>query len=115
MAILWKPAVGTNTNGIISYGVAFNNQSIKSRAGVLSLTPCCDHAVWQGTGAPLVIPADMLMSRKWYVLNATGEGKFDESVGTFYFGLTHDSEGAAKSRGEFWVRYSVAMEGTNEA
>lgn len=113
--IMWKPAVGTNTNGIISYGVAFNNQQIQTRAGVLSLTPCCDHAVWQGTGVPLTVPQDMLMSRKWYVLNATGEGKFDESIGTFYFGFTHDAADAAQSRGEFWVRYHVEMEGTNEA
>lgn len=115
MQIFWKPAVGTNTNGIISYGVAFNNQQIKTRAGVLSLTPCCDHAVWQGSGAPLTVPAEMLMTRRWYVLNATGENSFDEAVGTFHLGLTHDSKSTADSRGEFWIRYRVEMEGTNEA
>jgi hypothetical protein len=113
--VFWKPAVGTNTNGIISYGIAYNQQAITTRAGVLSLTPCNDHAVWQSGPQPLRIPPNMLMTRKWYVLNSTGSDKFDESVGSFYFGLTHDSENAAKARGEFWVRYTVEMEGTNEA
>lgn len=112
--IYWKPAVGTNTNGLISYGVAYNNQEIKNRSGVLSLTPCNDHAVWQTQG-PLVIPQDMLMTRKWYSLNSTGTDKFDQSIGTFYVGMTHDNKPTVEARGEFWIRYRVEMEGTNEA
>ena len=114
--ITWRPACGTSTNGIITYGVAFNNSgSVTSRDLVAALTPCNDHPVWQSSGnAPLVIPGDMLMSRKWYALNSTATDRFDETLGTFCVGLTHDSSNAA-SRGEFWISYTVEMEGTNPA
>lgn len=113
--ISWRPACGTNTNGIISYGVAYNNtKSISTRELVTSLTPCNDHAVWQSTGvAPLIIPSDLLMSRKWYALNSTGDDAFDAQMGKFYVGLSHDTISTAESRGEFWISYSVEMEGTN--
>lgn len=53
------------------------------------------------------------MSRKWYALNSTGDDPFDMQMGKFYVGLSHDEETAAKSRGEFWISYTVEMEGTN--
>lgn len=113
--ISWRPACGTNTNGIVSYGVAYNNtQSINTRELVTSLTPCNDHAVWQSTGvAPLVIPTDMLMSRRWYALNTAQDDPFDKQFGKFYVGVSHDAHPAGESRGEFWISYSVEMEGTN--
>lgn len=116
-SISWRPSCGTATDGIISYGVAFNgSESIKSRDLVTSLTPCNDHPVWQSTGiSPLVIPGDMLMSRRWYPLNVTGGDQFDKGMGKFCVGLTHDAEKVAKSRGEFWISYTVEMEGTNPA
>lgn len=114
--ITWRPAVGTNTNGIITYGIAYNNQKITDRNGVTSLTPVNDHPVWQsGNPTPLVVPQNMLMTRNWYELNGTGTDPFDVAIGTFYCGFTHDSAGASASRGEFWVRYTVEMEGTNNA
>uniref|UniRef100_A0AB38ZKG1 Capsid protein n=1 Tax=Suncus murinus ribovirus 4 TaxID=3139578 RepID=A0AB38ZKG1_9VIRU len=114
--ITWRPSCGTSTNGIISYGVAFNNStSITSRDLVVALTPCNDHPVWQSSGSsPLNIPAEMLMSRKWYPLNAKAEAN-DISMGRFCVGLTHDSGETPQSRGEFWISYSVEMEGTNPA
>lgn len=113
--ISWRPSCGTNTNGIISYGVAWNNtQALNTRELVTSLTPCNDHPVWQSTGvAPLVIPQDMLMSRKWYALNTNKADPFDQQMGRFYVGVSHDARGAAESRGEFWISYTVEMEGTN--
>lgn len=115
-AVTWRPAVGTNTNGIITYGVAYNNQKILDRMGVTSLTPVNDHAVWQsGRPTPLVVPQNMLMTRAWYELNGTGTDPFDQAIGTFYCSFTHDKSDASASRGEFWVRYTVEMEGTNNA
>lgn len=113
-SISWRPACGTNTNGIISYGVAFNNaRGITTRELVTSLTPVNDHPVWQSSGnSPLVIPGEMLMSRKWYALNTTGADTYDQQVGKFCVGLSHDS-GKAEARGEFWISYSIEMEGTN--
>lgn len=113
--ITWRPSCGTSTNGIISYGVAYNgSQSATTRELVTSLTPCNDHPVWQSTGVtPLVVPPEMLMSRKWYALNVKDTDAFDTAMGKFCVGLSHDSEPSAKSRGEFWISYSVEMEGTN--
>lgn len=113
--ISWRPACGTNTNGIISYGVAYNNtRSVSSRELVTSLTPCNDHPVWQSTGvAPLIIPGDMLMSRKWYSLNSGSDDPFDQQMGKFYVGISHDVANSKQSRGEFWISYTVEMEGTN--
>lgn len=116
MSITWRPAVGTSTNGIITYGIAYNNQVITDRNGVTSLTPVNDHPVWQGSSSsPLTIPGEMLMTRKWYELNTSSKDAFDQAVGTFCCGFTHDSENQAKSRGEFWIRYTVEMEGTNNS
>lgn len=115
-AVTWRPSVGTNTNGIITYGVAYNNQDIKDRMGVTSLTPVNDHAVWQsGRPTPLVVPQSMLMTRAWYELNGSSTDPFDQAIGTFYCSFTHDVAQTAASRGEFWVRYTVEMEGTNNA
>lgn len=113
--ISWRPACGTSTNGIISYGVAYNNtRQVSTRELVTSLTPCNDHPVWQSTGvAPLVIPSDMLMSRKWYSLNSGSDDPFDQQMGKFYVGLSHDVDPQGQSRGEFWISYTVEMEGTN--
>lgn len=113
--ISWRPACGTNTNGIVSYGVAYNNtKAINTRELVTSLTPCNDHPVWQSTGiAQLIIPADMLMSRKWYALNTGSDDPFDQQMGKFYVGVSHDTANSAESRGEFWISYTVEMEGTN--
>lgn len=115
MHIYWRPACGTNTNGIITYGVAYNNSNkFSARSDVTSLTPVCDHPVWQASGTqPLIIPGEMLMSRKWYALNTTGADPFDKQVGTFVCGLSHDAHAGAQSRGEFWASYTVEMEGTN--
>lgn len=116
MSITWRPAVGTSTNGLITYGIAYNNQSITSRNGITSLSPVNDHPIWQsGSSTPLVVPSNMLMTRKWYELNTNTKDPYDQAVGTFHVGLTHDSKGAAEPRGEFWIRYTIEMEGTNNA
>lgn len=113
--ISWRPSCGTNTNGIVSYGVAYNNtKAVNTRELVTSLTPCNDHPVWQSTGVtPLVLPQDMLMSRKWYALNSGSDDPFDQQVGKFYVGVSHDAISTSESRGEFWISYTVEMEGTN--
>lgn len=113
--ITWRPACGTSTNGIISYGVAFNNSAtVTSRDLVTALTPCNDHPIWQSTGVnPLVIPSELLMSRRWYLLNVTKTDPGDQGMGRFCCGFTHDVESTARSRGEFWISYTVEMEGTN--
>lgn len=115
--VTWRPAVGTSTNGIITYGFQFNSDgSITTRSNVTDLTPVNDHPVWQsGQMTPLVVPQEMLQTRKWYVLNSTQADTYDKALGTFCVGASHDSAAAAKTLGEFWVSYSVEMEGTRTA
>lgn len=112
--VTWRPGVGTSTNGIITYGFQFNDGAApSSRADVTNLTPVNDHAVWQsGSSTPLVVPSDMLMSRKWYVLNSTSADAYDKALGSFCCGVSHDSKATTSTLGEFWVSYSVEMEGT---
>lgn len=115
-SVTWRPGVGTTTNGVITYGFAFNNQSVTTRSKIAALTPVNDHPVWQTSQAgPLVVPTEMLMTRKWYALNSTATDFYDRGLGTFYYGVSHDTLTAAQTRGEFWVSYSVEMEGTNES
>lgn len=113
-SITWRPSCGTHTNGIISYGIAYNSsEQIRTRDLVVALTPVNDHPIWQSScNAPLVIPPEMLMSRKWYTLNSNTADEIDQSFGRFCCGLTHDAT-TAQSRGEFWINYTVEMEGTN--
>lgn len=55
----------------------------------------------------------MLMSRKWYALNTAQNDPFDQQMGKFYVGVSHDAKAVSESRGEFWISYTVEMEGTN--
>lgn len=55
----------------------------------------------------------MLMSRKWYALNTAQNDPFDQQMGKFYVGVSHDNKPTSESRGEFWISYTVEMEGTN--
>lgn len=117
----WKPAVGTTTNGILTYGVRLMDDRKAgvppvpaTRAQVSSLYPVNDHAVW--CAATLRVNNDLLMSRKWYATEPTGTpdstfDNFDYAPGSLEYGLTHDADKGV-AYGEFWVTYSVTLDGT---
>lgn len=96
---------------MITYGVSFNKAGLRSRAAVAALTPVKDHAVWQ-TSQPLVVPKEMLMTRQWYVLGDSQTDDFDRAVGCFHAGVSFDSSPSKFVRGEFWISYTVELEGT---
>jgi hypothetical protein len=86
----------------------------KDRAQVSALYPVNDHPIWQSSS--LRVAKDLLMSRKWYATQSiTGEASFDSfdyGPGTLEVGATHDSSTSAKVLGEFWVSYSVTLDGS---
>nr|WPR17547.1 MAG: capsid protein [Arachnid permutotetra-like virus] len=125
MSFQWKPAVGTSTSGLITYGLRLMDDRTSgtpadptSRADVQALFPVMDHAVWQTS--TLTINKDLLMSRKWYAISPstqlpTDAETYDFSPGSFQYGCAHDTDAVRKFYGEFWVTYSVTLDGTRSA
>lgn len=125
LSFQWKPAVGTSTSGILTYGLRLMDDRTSGppkdptdRAEVQSLFPVMDHAVWQTS--TLTINKDLLMSRKWYAISPTTtlpttSDTFDFSPGSFQYGCAHDADSTQKFYGEFWVTYSVTLDGTRSA
>lgn len=111
-SVIWKPAVGTNSDGLICYGVDWNSNTVpNTRAGILALTPIADHPVWQSTEAnPLILPASKLQSRKDYAV--TGDSTvpaFDKGPGVLAWAITSED---VKVYGELWIHYHVRLFGT---
>lgn len=118
----WRPAVGTSTNGIITYGVRLMDDRgthlPKSRAEVSGLYPVCDHPVWQKSAMP--VARSLLMSRNWYATPVASTGDppagtaadpIDMAPGTLCVGLSAVTPAAAVA-GELWIHYSVTLDGT---
>lgn len=115
----WKPAVGTSTNGIITYGARLmddraRNAKPKSRQEVSALYPVNDHPVWQR--ADMTVSRNLLMSRTWYAIaagtDADGADRIDVAPGSLEVGLDVTSNDAEMVYGEFWIDYSVTLDGT---
>lgn len=118
----WRPAVGTSTNGIMTYGVRFmddrGSTAPKSRAEVSGLYPVCDHPVWQKSSLP--VARSLLMSRNWYATPTNSGGAappgtaadpVDLAPGSLLVGVSAVSP-AAPLVGELWIHYSVTLDGT---
>lgn len=108
--LIWKPAVGTTTDGLIAYGVDWSGK-VKANWGrkdVLSLTPIADHPVWQSTETcPLILPSVKLMSRKEYILSS--DALEDKAPGVLVYACTGSDN---KTYGELWIRYDISLFGT---
>lgn len=105
--IIYRPAVGTTTDGLVTYGVdwSFSKPSGITKTFVQSLTPFMDHAVWQSPG-DLVLPAARLQSRKSYVMDK------NEIPGFLVAWLSVTSNAASKTYGELYIEYDVTLMGT---
>jgi hypothetical protein len=119
MAVEWRPACGTTTNGIITYGARLMDQAKDgklqlpaSRIAVSALYPVNDHPVWQTS--KIRIPAKLLQSRLWYATDTSrvADGDlFDTAPGTLEYGLSVDASTTARVYGEFWVSYRAQLDG----
>lgn len=111
--IYYKPAVGTNTNGLIVYAVDWNSNPPKdmTRAAIQAHTPVSDHPVWQDTRPrPMVLPTSRLQSRKEYLSGAPE--KIDLQPGTFIYNNSAYEPGKSDLIGEIWLSYKIHFFGT---
>lgn len=110
--VFWKPAVGTNQDGMMAFGADWNGTTTSlSRAKVLVLNPVFDGPVWQAN-SEIVLPASQLMTRKEYDL--TSATAFDSSPCSICYAHTVAASNPAKTLGEIWVSYDVTLSGTRK-
>lgn len=113
--IIWRPAVGTTTNGMVAYGADWtcSTTAPTDRAAVLALTPVNDHPIWQSAEVrPLVLPVQRLQSRAWYVLG--GSDSFDKAPCSVFFALSSSNLTKDSLAGELWIAYDVVLSGTRK-
>lgn len=126
LAIEWRPAVGTTTDGTIALGVDWGSSSADTlqlrrglwglhasvdRKEVLACTPNSDSPLWQPVKM-MQLPVSRLQSRDWYeipVNTSTKVAVYDRAPGSVVYYAT---AGASKTCGEIWVHYTVLMSGT---
>lgn len=113
--LFYKPGVGANYNGFVSYGVlwGFDKSVPSDRAGISALTPNMSHAVWvDGEARPLVCPPSRLQSRPWF----TPEDSDAVEKGPGRVVVAAESPGSSDSSkaivGELWADYSVTLTGS---
>lgn len=111
--LVYKPFVGTTTNGSICFGVDWNSSvslsADNARAKVQASTPVFEAPIWQTGKLPL--PSSMLMSRRFYTLSSSTE-KPDHQPGIVIWSMTN-SPGNSEILGELWVDYRVRLSGTS--
>jgi len=118
--IEWRPACGTTQNGIVTFGLRLMEDRANptaaptDRKSISALTPVSDNALWQPSQLP--IPKRLLMTRTWYATTpsqtASGIDQFDLSPGTLMIGAQSSAPTSDLFAGEFWVTYSVTLDGT---
>lgn len=111
MHFYWKPAVGTTTNGMVSYGIdyAFKATESKDRLWCSGLTPNFSHAIWCDTsGRPLVVPTKSLKTRLKYIIDA--EKSDDATFGQLL--IAWDAGVENTTLGEIWCDYNITLSGT---
>lgn len=110
LKFMWKPAVGTTVGGLVTTGIRWDKteKTPAARTEIVAHTPNRTHAIWEdGEKFPLVIPADKLQTRKWYILAGKDA---DSGPGQLEVGVT--SNATNSTLGELWVDYAVRMAGT---
>lgn len=111
--VFWRSAVGTTTNGTMTFGPDWNNKTADDvkLSTVSACTPLVTLPIWQSNDKqPLVLPSSKLMTRKEYSL-AEADG-FDSSPATILYFLTVDTSANTKAYGNLWVEYDVTLSGT---
>lgn len=114
--VFYKPGVGANYNGFVSYGVlwGFDKAKPSDRAGISSLTPNMSHAVWvDGEARPLICPAQKLQTRPWFTPD--DDDSVEKGPGRIIIAAESPSNtaSAASIVGEIWVDYSVVLTGSS--
>lgn len=120
LTIFYKPGVGSNYNGFVTYGVlwGFDKSVPSDRSGVSSLTPNMSHAIWvDGEPRPLICPQSKLQLKPWYTPDDGGTAGDIVETGPGRIVVAAESPAntnAAKAIvGELWADYSVTLTGTS--
>lgn len=104
LEVQYKPAVGTQTAGAVTFGVDWSNKKTKQkRQEIASLTPMVDTPVWQM--AKMTLPPSRIQTRREYILEASDVN--DKQPGALLWAST-----ASGSVGDMWINYTVQMYGT---
>lgn len=84
------------------------------RNKVTGLTPISDVPLYTDSQArPLVLAKALLNSRQWYNLGTESSDPSDQGPGQLAYAAKHDAAGTStKFLGEFWIRYSVTLQGS---
>lgn len=113
--LFYKPGVGANFNGFVSYGVlwGFDKATISSRSDISALTPNMSHAVWfDGEARSMVLPQSRLQTRPWFT--PADSDSVEKGPGRIF--VAAESSGAtnaaAQAVGELWADYSVTLTGS---
>lgn len=110
--VAYRAAVGTTQGGMVTYAIDWTlGAPNKSRADLSCYTPNMSHPVWE-TPRPLVLPANRLMTRTWY-MNAGDADAVDKGPGRLLWAA--DATATTSSDlvlGELWVDYDVILSGT---
>lgn len=114
--LFYKPGVGANFNGFVSYGVlwGFDKTSPGNRQNISALTPNMSHAIWvDGEARPLVCPQAKLQTRPWF----TPDDADSVEKGPGRVCLAAESAGNTNEKvmtvGELWADYSVTLTGSS--
>lgn len=111
--VYYKPAVGTTYGGMVAVGMDWDFKSEDvGRSKISAFTPSQTFAAWADTESKaLVLPRDKLMSRTWYI--PASESWSDKGPGKLHWAAEGTADSGGKTLGEFWIDYSVVMDGTN--
>jgi len=113
LAIWYKPAVGSTVNGLVSFGVDYDDAIYPStRQVVCGYTPSTTTAVWQDTESKKIrVSGAKLQSRAWFAHQLTGDKIPDKCPGTVVYGITADAPSVDKIYGELWIDADITFAG----
>lgn len=108
VTIFYRSSSGTTRNGAVVVGVDWD---VASGAGDLAyaqtLQPRLRLPVWES--GQMVLPANLLMSRKFLLVSPNETAQINPDYGAFKVVAAVTSTSDASSIGELWVRYTVVF------
>lgn len=106
--VVYKPAVGTVRDGVVTIGADWNWSDPKTtRQDIAAYTPTQSGSVFKEFR--ITLPQDRLQSRLWYSTAGTG---MDSGPAQICWAVDAYSKDADLTVGELWVNYTVHLDGT---
>lgn len=115
LRVEYKAAVGTTSNGMVSYGIDWDltQQDRMDRSFILNCTPCCDHPSWQSSAMSL--PQSKLMTRKeYFTAQAKDVTHLNDCAPCSIIFVSTTPNNVASVVGELWIHYDLEFFGTRK-